>query len=70
MWGDGITADIAEGAEIRIEKHSADRSLIFRVNNQVIHEKVLTSLLAAEFSQLVGYVEFGAKGDAVEIISE
>ena len=69
-WGDGITDNIAEGSEIRIDKCSADRLLTFRVNNQVIHEKVLTRLLAEEFSQLVGYVEFGSKGDAVEIISE
>ena len=55
---------------IRIEKCSVDSSLSFCVNNQVIHEKVFTRLLAGEFSQLVGFIEFGSKGDAVEIISE
>ena len=59
--------NITEGAVVSIEKHSQEKALTFRLNNQVIMENLNTGLEEEDFQQLVGFVTFFRPGDAVQI---
>ena len=59
--------NIAEGAVVSIEKHSQEKALTFRLNNQVTMENLNTGLEKEDFQQLVGFVTFFRPGDAVQI---
>ena len=60
--------DISEESIVSVEKHSAQRTLTFYVNDRVIWENIHTGLQENQFNQLVGCIMFWNKGDAIEIL--
>lgn len=69
-WRGGRGLRIAEGSSVSVEKLFEERALVFRVNGEVIHDKVLTGLNAEDFTQLIGSVLLYGKGDVVKIIRD